>query len=145
MRIENTDPDRHNSIEYPMEVGAPKFAPVPVLEEKDKAINIARAHANQEYERIMEQASVLMRQAKALRARLDATEMVHAAKFNFNPVYGKKYYLYQDEASGGYRLVQNSPNDWSCGIPAGWTYCQAVRKLGDSTWEVIEEQAGTAS
>ena len=77
MRIENTDPDRHNSIEYPMEVGAPKFAPVPVLEEKDKAINIARAHANQEYERIMEQASVLMRQAKALRARLDATEMVH--------------------------------------------------------------------
>jgi len=50
MRIEDKDPDRHNAIEYPMEVGAPKFAPVPIKEEKDKAINIARAHANQEYD-----------------------------------------------------------------------------------------------
>ena len=141
MRIEDKDPERHNAIEYPMEVGAPKFAPVPIKEEKDKAINIARAHANQEYDRIMEQAAVLMRQAKALQARLDATEMVHAAKFTFNPVYGKKYYLYQDEAIGKYRLVQNSPQEWSCGIPLGWSFCQAVRKLGDSTWEIIEEEA----
>jgi hypothetical protein len=108
MRIEDKDPDRHNAIEYPMEVGAPKFAPVPIKEEKDKAINIARAHANQEYDRIMEQAAVLMRQAKAF---------------------------------GKYRLVQNSPQEWSCGIPLGWSFCQAVRKLGDSTWEIIEEEA----
>ena len=139
MRIEDKDPDRHNAIEYPMEVGAPKFAPVPIKEEKDKAINIARQQANQEYDRIMEQAAVLMRQAKALQERLDATEMVHAAKFTFNPVYGKKYYLYQDQAISGYRLVQNSPREWSCGIPDGWSFCQAVRKMGDSTWEIVEE------
>ena len=139
MRIEDKVPDRHNAIEYPMEVGAPKFAPVPIKEEKDKAINIARQHANQEYDRIMEQAAVLMRQAKALQERLDATEMVHAAKFTFNPVYGKKYYLYQDQAISGYRLVQNSPREWSCGIPDGWSFCQAVRKMGDSTWEIVEE------
>ena len=69
------------------------------------------------------------------------SEMVHAAKFTFNPVYGKKYYLYQDEAIGKYRLVQNSPQEWSCGIPLGWSFCQVVRKLGDSTWEIIEEEA----
>jgi len=105
MRIEDKDPDRHNAIEYPMEVGAPKFAPVPIK----------------------------------LQERLDATEMVHAAKFTFNPVYGKKYYLYQDQAISGYRLVQNSPREWSCGIPDGWSFCQAVRKMGDSTWEIVEE------
>ena len=37
MRIEDTDPARHAGIEYPMEVGAPVFAPIKVVEEKDKA------------------------------------------------------------------------------------------------------------
>ncbi len=45
MRIEDTDPARHAAIEYPMEVSAPVFAPIKVLEEKDKAVNIARQNA----------------------------------------------------------------------------------------------------
>ena len=39
MRIEDTDPARHAGIEYPMEVGAPVFAPIKVVEEKDKVRN----------------------------------------------------------------------------------------------------------
>ena len=80
MRIEDTDPARHASIEYPMEVGSPVFAPIKVTEEKDKAVNVARQNAKHEYDRIMEQANVLMKQAKALQSRLDVTEQVHAAK-----------------------------------------------------------------
>jgi len=90
MRIEDTDPARHAGIEYPMEVGAPVFAPIKVVEEKDKAVNVARQNAKLEYDRIMEQAEVLMKQARALQARLDATEMVHGAKFSFNPIHGKR-------------------------------------------------------
>ena len=89
MRIEDTDPARHASIEYPMEVGSPDFAPIKVTEEKDKAVNVARQNAKHEYDRIMEQANVLMKQAKALQSRLDVTEQVHAAKFSFNPLHGK--------------------------------------------------------
>lgn len=74
MRIEDKDPAKHAGIEYPMEVGAPVFAPIKVVEEKDKAVNVARQNAKLEYDRIMEQAEVLMRQARALQARLDATE-----------------------------------------------------------------------
>jgi len=33
MRIEDKDPARHAGIEYPMEVGAPVFAPIKVTEE----------------------------------------------------------------------------------------------------------------
>ena len=61
MRIEDTDPARHAGIEYPMEVGSPAFAPIKIVEEKDKAVNIARQNAKQEYERIMEQAEILMK------------------------------------------------------------------------------------
>lgn len=45
MRIEDTDPARHAGIEYPMEVSAPVFAPIKVVEEKDKAVNVARQNA----------------------------------------------------------------------------------------------------
>ena len=110
MRIEDTDPARHAGIEYPMEVGAPVFAPIKVLEEKDKAVNVARQNAKLEYDRIMEQAEVLMKQAKALQARLDATEMVHSAKFSFNPLHGKTYHLYFDSRIGTNVLIQNGPD-----------------------------------
>lgn len=141
MRIEDTDPVRHAGIEYPMEVEAPVFAPIKVTEEKDKAVNVARQNAKLEYDRIMEQAEVLMKQAKALQARLDATEMVHGAKFSFNPIHGKTYHLYYDARSKVNVLTQNGPMEWSCGIPEAWTYSMAVKKLGDSTWAVIEEDS----
>jgi len=38
MRIEDTDPARHAGIEYPMEVGAPVFAPIKVTEENNFCI-----------------------------------------------------------------------------------------------------------
>ena len=139
MRIEDKDPDRHAGIEYPMEVGAPVFAPIKVVEEKDKAVNVARQNAKLEYDRIMEQAEVLMRQAKALQARLDATEMVHRAKYGFNPIHGKIYHLYFDERNQTSVLTQTGPEEWSCGIPGNWSYSMAVKKLGDSTWAVVED------
>jgi hypothetical protein len=141
MRIEDKDPARHAGIEYPMEVGAPVFAPIKVHEEKDKAVNVARQNAKLEYDRIMEQAEVLMKQARSLQARLDATEMVHAAKFGFNPIHGKVYHLYIDTRNSVNVLIQNGPTEWSCGIPGGWTYSMAVKKLGDSTWAVVEDDA----
>jgi len=91
----------------------------------------------------MEQAEVLMKQARALQSRLDATEMVHGAKFSFNPIHGKIYHLYYDARNSINVLIQNGPKEWSCGIPDGWTYSMAVKKLGDSTWAVIEEDALT--
>ncbi len=139
MRIEDKDPARHAGIEYPMEVGAPVFAPIKVVEEKDKAVNVARQNAKLEYDRIMEQAEVLMRQARALQARLDATETVHRSKFSFNPLHGKTYHLYYDQRNATHLLIQNGPKDWSCGIPDNWVYSMAVKKLGDSTWAVVEE------
>jgi hypothetical protein len=110
-----------------------------VVEEKDKAVNVARQNAKLEYDRIMEQAEVLMKQARALQARLDATEMVHCAKFGFNPIHGKIYHLYYDERNQTNVLIQNGPKEWSCGIPDGWNYLMPVKKLGDSTWAIIEE------
>lgn len=138
MRIEDKDPSRHASIEYPMEVSAPVFAPIKVTEEKDKAVNIARMNAQQEYDRIMEQAQVLIKQAKALQNRLDVTEQVHRAKFSFNPIHGKEYHLYFDSRIQSNILVQTAPTEWTTGVPLHWTFLVTVKKLGDSTWEEVK-------
>jgi hypothetical protein len=142
MRISEKDPDRHASIEYPMEVGAPAFAPIAIKEEKDKALNVARMYAKQEYERIMEQVEVLVKQAKALRSRLDATELVHAASVTFVPIHGETYHLYYSEVKQKNVLIKINPIDWCIGaIPEHLRYITSVKKLGDNTWEeIIKEE-----
>ena len=72
-----------NVTSYPTEVGAPKFDLVPVTKQKDIMINVARLHASQEYDRIMELVNVLQKQAEQIQRRLQLTDMVHGAEYKF--------------------------------------------------------------
>jgi hypothetical protein len=56
-------------------------------------INHARMYAQQEYDRIMELVTVLQRQADDIRRRLDVTDAVYAAEYNFQIVMGHYYWL----------------------------------------------------
>jgi len=85
-----------NVSTYPTEAGGPKFDLVPVEKQKDVMLNVARMHANQEYNRIMELVDVLQKQASELKRRLDITDMVHAAKYEFQVAHGQTYWLVQD-------------------------------------------------
>ena len=80
-----------NVTPYPTEVGGPKFDLIPVEKQKDIMVNVARMHAKQEYARIMELVEVLQRQAEEVRTRLDITDLVHAAKYEFQIYHGQKY------------------------------------------------------
>ena len=123
-----------NVSEYPTEVGAPKFELVPVTKQKDIMLNVARMHAQQEYDRIMDLVSVLQKQADEIKDRLDFTDQVHAAKYEFQPQHGVDYWLVKDHKKGGTRLTQTGPSDWTTGIPEGWEYTRQVKWLGDYTW-----------
>ena len=131
-----TDEDRmkRHAIAYPMEVGAPKFELVPIKEEKDKMINIARLSAQQVYDRIMEIVTVLQRQAEAIKRRLDVTDMVHSAEFNFKIIPGKDYYLIYDTRNSKMILSPTGPNDWFTGKPLNYDYRAKVTCLGDYSW-----------
>jgi hypothetical protein len=133
-----------NVSEYPVEVGGAAFAPVAVAQEKDISVNVARSHAKQEYERIMQMVEVLQEQAKKLISRLDATEMVHACKFTFSPRHDQTYYVYdmdlryKDFIKQERILISTGPDMWSSGCPEHLAFIAAVKKKGDSTWEYIE-------
>lgn len=129
-----------NVTSYPIEVGGPKFDLVPVERQKDIMLNVARMHAQQEYNRIMELVSVLQRQAANIKHRLDVTDMVHSAKYDFQTYHGNIYWLVHDSRKNFMRLVLTGPKDWSTGPPEEYNYICPVKWLGDHTWIEVDEQ-----
>ena len=128
-----------NVSTYPTESGGPKFDLVPVTKQKDIMINHARMYAQQEYDRIMELVAVLQKQAEGIKRRLDVTDAVHAAEYQFQVVMGNLYWLVWDKRKEKMLLVQTGPNDWSIGVPIDYEYISQVKYMGDHTWLEIEE------
>lgn len=132
----------HNVSEYPVTVGSANFAPVLVEKEKDISLNIAKQHAKEEYDRIMEMVRILEEQAKQLVSRLDATELVHKTHCMFVPRHGKEYHIYFDEFNQRNSMGMIGPKDWNTGmVPEHLKFVASVRKKGDSTWEYVDEDS----
>jgi hypothetical protein len=130
-----------SSSEYPVEVGSSFFAPVKVEDQKDISLNVAKEHAKQEYDRIMQMVEILQEQAKQLVSRLDATDLVHGTMFSFNPVYGKEYHIYLNTYLDKNQMSLIGPKNWSGNIPEHLTFVASVIKKGDSTWEYVDEDS----
>jgi hypothetical protein len=128
-----------NVSEYPTEAGGPKFDLVPVTKQKDIMINHARIYAQQEYDRIMELVAVLEKQAEAIKRRLEVTDAVHGAVYQFQPVMGNNYWIVWDKRKQHTLLTQNGPNDWSSSSPEDYEYQTRVKYMGDHTWMEIDE------
>lgn len=128
-----------NVSEYPTEAGGPKFDLIPVEKQKDLMINHARMYAQQEYDRIMELVNVLQKQALDIKRRLEVTDAVHAAEYQFQIVMGNMYWLVWEKRKEKTLLVHNGPNDWSTGVPESYEYVTQVKYMGDHTWMEIKE------
>jgi len=114
-----------------------------VEKQKDIMVNVARMHAQQEYNRITELVEVLQRQASELKRRLDITDMVHAARYEFQVYHGQTYWLVTDHKRGGTRLTHNGPQDWTTGAPEEYEYICQVRWLGDYTWIEVDNNGNS--
>jgi hypothetical protein len=129
-----------NVTEYPTEAGGFKFDLVPVEKQKDIMLNVARMHAQQEYDRIMDLVRVLHKQADSIKRRLEITDMVHAAKYEFQVYHDQIYWLVHDTRKDLARLVRHGPQEWSTGPPAEYNYICRVKWLGDHTWIEIDKE-----
>jgi len=127
-----------NVSEYPTEAGGVKFELVPVTKQKDLMINHARMFAQQEYDRIVELVNVLEKQAQAIKRRLEITDAVHAAVYQFQPVMGNVYWLVWDKRKEHILLTQTGPKDWSSSAPDDYEYQAQVKYMGDHTWMEID-------
>jgi len=129
-----------NVSEYPTEAGSVKFELVPVTKQKDLMINHARMYAQQEYDRIMELVAVLEKQAQQIKRRLEVTDAVHGAVYQFQVVMGKIYWLVWDTRKKHTILTSHGPNDWSSSAPDDYEYIAQVKYMGDHTWLEIDEK-----
>jgi hypothetical protein len=129
-----------NITPYPTEAGGPKFDLIPVEKQKDIMVNVARMHAQQEYNRIMELVVVLQKQAASIKRRLDITDAVHDAKYNFQIYHGQIYWLAYNNIDKCPILTHNGPNDWSSGPPTHYEFICKVKWLGDHTWVEVDAQ-----
>ena len=130
-----------NVTPYSTEAAGPKFDMIPVEKQKDLMINHARMFAQQEYDRIMELVAVLEKQAQAIKRRLEVTDAVHAAEYQFSPVMGHAYWLVWEQRKQKTLLVLTGPTEWSTGVPESYEYITQVKYMGDHTWlEIIKEE-----
>ena len=129
-----------NVTPYATESSGPKFDLIPVEKQKDIMVNVARLHAQQEYDRIMELVNVLQRQAEEIKRRLDVTDMVHQAKYDFQIYHGNTYWLLFDSRINNTRLSITGPNDWCTGKPENYEYICKVKWLGDYTWLEVKDE-----
>lgn len=123
-----------NVSEYPTEAGSVNFDLISVTQQKDIMINHARMYAQQEYDRIMELVSVLQKQADGIKRRLEVTDAVHSAVYQFAPVMGQAYWLVWDSRKEQTILIHEGPNDWLSGAPVDYVYKIQVKYMGDHTW-----------
>jgi len=129
-----------NVTPYATESSGPKFDLIPVEKQKDIMVNVARLHAQQEYERIMDLVKVLQKQAEELKRRLDITDMVHQAKYDFQTYHGNTYWLLYDTRKSCTRLSIQGPDDWYTGKPIEYEYICKVKWMGDYTWSEVNDE-----
>ncbi len=129
-----------NVTPYPTEAGSPQFDLIPIEKQKDIMVNVARMHGQQEYNRIMELVAVLQKQAASIKRRLEITDMVHAAKYEFQTYHGNIYWLLFDHRKDCTRLCTMGPYQWTTGIPKGYEYICQVKWLGDYTWIEVDKE-----
>ena len=127
-----------NVTPYPTDSGAPKFDLIPVEKQKDIMVNVARLHAQQEYDRIMQLVAVLQTQAEQIKRRLEITDAVHAAVYQFQVYHGNSYWLCYDTRKKCTRLVIHGPSEWATGAPVEYEYICRVKWLGDHTWIEVD-------
>jgi hypothetical protein len=132
-----------NVTPYPTDIGGPAFDLIPIAKQKDIMINVARMHGHQEYNRIMELVAVLQKQAASIKRRLEITDQVHAAKYDFQTYHGNVYWLVFDSRKNYTLLTQMGPQDWSSSAPDDYNYICRIKWLGDYTWIEVDDQGNS--
>lgn len=130
-----------NVSEYPTDVGGPAFDLVPVTKQKDIMLNVARLHAQQEYDRIMQLVAVLQKQAAQIKRRLEITDAVHSAEYQFQIYHNQCYWLVFHHQKQKMMLYHHGPNDSL--VTENVDFIARVKWLGDYSWTEVDQDGNS--
>jgi len=121
---------KKSTLEYPMSTLSAPVKPNDIVQYKTKQRTTTEHYANEQLEKLREQAEVIQRQALQLQERVRLANIIDAALFNFEPKCKQPYFLYQE--SGVHRLSLIDPQTWS---NCPWEFVGSVVQLADGTWD----------
>jgi hypothetical protein len=99
-------------------------------------------------DQLQDQANLLVKQARQIENRVELAEKIGKARYGFKPVLLRPYFLYSThkkkktslkfkDSNEKLTLSLIAPHEWNEMCPYG-EFLAKVRQLGDSTWEMIE-------
>lgn len=135
MKITPEDIIKKPFVPYPLDRGAPKFHLIDVKSIKDQEYNLALKQAQQEFDKLREVADVITGQVNQIKARMELTQQIYLAEYNFKPVPGKTYWLVRHSKKNVLILCLLGPEDWAHGPPEVYEYIKQVRSLPNGLWE----------
>ena len=129
---------RLSTTEYPLQTLSPVIKPENITRYKHLQAKTVSHYVKKEYDRLMAQAEVIIKQLGDLERRVKITEMIENSRYRFKPTPGKIYHLYSTTTKDPYILSMFAQDEWAVGVPATYTWVASVEKLGDGTWEVLQ-------
>lgn len=135
-KMEMMSADLPGLMEYAHSVGGFAIVPNDYGAIKSQALETMQEQAQMQIDQIAEQMKLLAKQAQSIKDRVEVSQEIFAAKYDFKPIVGKHYYLYE-MASGQRRLSFIGPDEWG---PKGatMTFIAKVKLLADHTWSILE-------
>ena len=128
---------RLSTTEYPLQTLSPVIKPENITRYKHLQAKTVSYYVKKEYDRLMEQAQVIIKQLGDLERRVKITEMIENSRYRFKPIPGNTYHLYSTTTRHPYVLSMFAEDEWAVGVPMTHTWVASVEKLGDGTWEII--------
>lgn len=135
MQITQQDINKKPFVPYALDRGAPKFELIDVKSKKDQNYNLATQQAQKEFENLKQIADVINKQAQQIKERLEISELIYHAEYNFVPVAGGDYWLVKDIKKDMLIVCILGPTDWSTEPPKNYQYISKIKYLPNGLWE----------
>ena len=129
--------DIPGTISFPHHVGSALIKPEDKGKIKGRSLMAMRDQTQREMTRLYEQMQLLIKQAEDIKNRVEVSEKIYSATFNFEPVINHIYYLYEKE-DGKHILSMISPKEWGNTLPYS-KYLATIKLLSDHTWEILDQ------
>lgn len=137
MEITEYDPFKKASVPYALDRGSQNFSLVEVKSKKDQQYNLAIKQAQQEFENLKQIAEVINKQAQQIKDRLEVTQIIYQAEYNFTPIPDNTYWVAKDTEKDIFILCILGPKEWSTNPPENYEYISEVKYLANGLWEKV--------
>ncbi len=129
--------DLPSLMEYAHSVGGFSIVPTNEGHIKGVAMQAMKEQTEEQLHLIFDQMKLLAKQVQDIKKRVEVSEMIYGAEISFQPVVGKRYFLYERD-NGSKFLSLISPKEW--GEKMQDKKCLSeVQLMADHTWKIIKE------